>query len=192
MAIANNATLKDGQGEQGRRVAVMQSALSTFARHGYRKASMEDVARDARISRPGLYFLFRSKKDLFREVVEQALTGNITEADRLLSQSGVALNDRLVAAFDQWAGRYVGPLARDVATLVDQNPELLRDVVGTVPQRFADLVTAAIAHSSLQDKDLAPEMAQTLISISIGLKHQATTRDEYVFRLRVAINLLLR
>ncbi|MGW5822670.1 TetR family transcriptional regulator, partial [Streptomyces noursei] len=36
-----------------RRTAVLDSAMVTFARFGYRKTSMEEVARAARISRPG-------------------------------------------------------------------------------------------------------------------------------------------
>ncbi|MZD09631.1 TetR family transcriptional regulator, partial [Streptomyces sp. SID5785] len=49
-----------------RRSLVLDSAMATFARFGYRKTSMEEVARAARISRPGLYFLFSSKEALFR------------------------------------------------------------------------------------------------------------------------------
>ncbi|MFD6726563.1 helix-turn-helix domain-containing protein, partial [Streptomyces sp. NPDC060131] len=39
-----------------RRTMVLESAMATFARFGYRKTSMEEVARAAHISRPGLYF----------------------------------------------------------------------------------------------------------------------------------------
>ena len=56
-----------------RRALVLESALLTFARFGYRKTSMEAVAQAAHISRPGLYFLFSSKEELFRAAVTQAL-----------------------------------------------------------------------------------------------------------------------
>ena len=39
--------------DTGRRTAVLESAMATFARFGYRKTTMEEVARAARISRPG-------------------------------------------------------------------------------------------------------------------------------------------
>src|SRR3569833_2700121 len=74
--------------EAGRRDAVLESALLTFARHGYRKASMEEVARAARISRPGLYFLFESKEALFRAANSRALKEDLAAAERILADTG--------------------------------------------------------------------------------------------------------
>lgn len=59
--------------------------MATFARFGYRKTSMEEVARAAHISRPGLYFLFSSKESLFRAAVTQALHRDITAVERALA-----------------------------------------------------------------------------------------------------------
>src|SRR5664279_833000 len=66
-----------------RRGAVLSSALTTFARFGYRKTSMDEVARAARISRPGLYFLFESKEDLFRSAVARSLDEDLIEVERI-------------------------------------------------------------------------------------------------------------
>src|SRR5689334_327352 len=90
-----------------RRTLVLDSAMVTFARFGYRKTSMEEVARAADISRPGLYFLFSSKETLFRAAVTQALERDIAAVERVLADTGRPLPERLVEAFDQWAGRYV-------------------------------------------------------------------------------------
>ena len=80
------AAREDGS-EAGRREHVLEAALLTFARYGYRKASMEDVARAADISRPGLYFYFASKQDLFRAAVTHALDGDVAAAGRCLSDT---------------------------------------------------------------------------------------------------------
>jgi AcrR family transcriptional regulator len=175
-----------------RRVAVMESALVTFARFGYRKTSMEEVARAARISRPGLYFLFASKEDLFRAAVSQALEDDVAEVQRILESDG-PFRDRLLDSFDRWAGRYVGPLARDVATVIDDNPDLLGDIVVSMPQRFANLLTNAIAaKTAMPDRETAVALAQTMISVAVGIKHQVDDREAYRRRLAVAIDLLLR
>ena len=76
---------------------------------------MAEVARAARISRPGLYFLFTSKAALFRAAVTQALERDIAEVERVLARTDRLLPERLLASFDQWADRYIGPLSRDVA-----------------------------------------------------------------------------
>jgi AcrR family transcriptional regulator len=173
-----------------RRTMVLDSAMVTFARFGYRKTSMEEVARAAHISRPGLYFLFSSKETLFRAAVTQALERDITAVEHVLADTGRPLPERLVEAFDQWAGRYIGPLTRDVAVVIEDNPDLLGEIVETAPRRFEELITDAIAVES--GREAASSVAQTMISASIGLKHQAASREFYLGRLEVAIGLLVR
>ncbi|MGV9388197.1 TetR/AcrR family transcriptional regulator [Streptomyces olivaceus] len=173
-----------------RRTMVLDSAMVTFARFGYRKTSMEEVARAAHISRPGLYFLFSSKETLFRAAATQALERDIATVERVLADPGRPLPERLVEAFDQWAGRYIGPLARDIAAVIEDNPGLLGEIAETTPRRFEQLLTEAIAAES--GPATAPRVAQTLISTSIGLKHQAASREFYLERLKVAVDLLVR
>ncbi|MGY9063763.1 TetR/AcrR family transcriptional regulator [Streptomyces sp. CAS3] len=173
-----------------RRALVLDSAMVTFARFGYRKTSMEEVARAARISRPGLYFLFSSKETLFRAAVTQALERDIAAVEHVLADSARPLRERLLEAFDQWAGRYVGPLAQDVTAVIEDNPELLGEIVESAPRRFEELITAAIAVES--GRDAAPSVAQTMISASIGLKHQAASREFYRDRMKIAVELLVR
>jgi AcrR family transcriptional regulator len=156
---------------------------------GYRKTSMDDVAAAAHISRPGLYFLFSSKSGLFRAAAERAIELDLASAERALAGPDQALADRVVEAFDCWAGRYIGPLS-DVPAILEENPGLLGPIANTGPDRFAEILTGAIRNASLvSDPHLA---ARTLISVSIGLKHQASTREEYTARMRDAALLILR
>ncbi|QKV73603.1 TetR/AcrR family transcriptional regulator [Amycolatopsis sp. Hca4] len=179
-------SVSEAPAEAGRREAVLESALLTFARHGYRKTSMEEVARAARISRPGLYFLFASKEDLFRTAVTRAIEQDLAAAEEILADPGKPLRERLLGAFDRWAGRYVGPMSRDVPEVIEQNPDLLGPITRTAPERFEELVVAAVGGEA------ATGVAQTLISASVGLKHQVETREEYLGRLATAIGLLVR
>lgn len=173
-----------------RRATVLESALVTFARFGYRKTSMEEVARAARISRPGLYFLFTSKEILFRAAVTQALERDIAAIERVLTNADRPLRERLLESFDQWAGRYIGLLTRDVAVVIEDNPDLLGTIVETTPRRFEALITDAITLES--ERETATSVAQTLISTSIGIKHQVASRKVYLERLEVALDLVLR
>ena len=172
-----------------RRASVLESALLTFARFGYRKTSMDEVARVAEISRPGLYFLFSSKESLFRAAVTQALDRDLAAVERVLADVRRPLQDRVLDAFDVWAGRYVGPLTRDVSTVIDDNPTLLGSFVEAAPQRFADLVTEAVALE--RGHEASARITPTLISTSIGVKHQVAGREDYRTRMGVAVALLL-
>ncbi len=173
-----------------RRDAVLESALVTFARYGYRKTSMEEVAQAAHISRPGLYFLFDSKEALFRAAVTRSLEADIAAVERILDSTDQPLAERLLKSFDQWAGRYIGPLTRDISTVIESNPGLLGAVTVTAPERFQLLITRAIATD--RGQEMARPVAHTLTSTSIGIKHQVDTRDAYLKQLKVAVDLLVR
>jgi AcrR family transcriptional regulator len=172
-----------------RRQAVLESAMATFARFGYRKTSMDDVAKAAHISRPGLYFLFDSKPKLFRAAVTHVLERDLELIAGKLSDPGRPLDERLIGAFERWAGSYVGPLSDDILAVPAGSPALLGDVGATAPRRFEELITRAIAEGD-PDRN-APAIAQTLISASIGIKHQVDTAEAYLRRLTTAVGVIL-
>jgi AcrR family transcriptional regulator len=153
---------------------------------------MEDVARAADISRPGLYFLFSSKENLFRSAVTHALDADLDAVGRVLMDAGRPLRERLIEAFDLWSGRYVGPLATDVAVLIETNPALLGSIVTDYPSRFVEMTTNSLAAVlPSHRKGMAEDMARTLQSTAAGIKHEVTTRDQFVARITVAIDLFL-
>ncbi|WP_433042536.1 TetR/AcrR family transcriptional regulator [Dactylosporangium sp. CS-033363] len=177
--------------EGDRRDHVLEVALGTFARFGYRKTSMDDIARAADISRPGLYFLFTSKPNLFRAAAIHALDRDLAAAERVLADTGRPLADRLIEAFDAWTGRYIGPMAREVTTLVDTHPDLLGDLTADYPARFLALVTSAIATQRPGRSARADDLARTLRSTAIGIKQEAATREEFLARVAIAVDLLI-
>jgi AcrR family transcriptional regulator len=190
------ARLRAEGSEAGRREHVLDAALLTFARYGYRKASMDDVARAADISRPGLYFYFASKRDLFRAAVTHALDGDVAAAGRALADTDRPLRDRLIEAFDYWTGRYVGPMAKDVAILIESHPDLLAPMATEYPIRFAKMITDALAADTPADlpagrAGVASDVAQTLLATASGVKHEARTREEFLAKMTVGVDLLL-
>jgi len=175
----------------GRRELVLASALDTFARYGYRKTSMEDVAHAAAISRPGLYLLFGSKQELFTAAVTQALDRGLAAAAERLADTTRPLRDRLLDAFDQWTGRYIGAMSREVNSMAAEYAEMLGPAVAEYPRRFAEILNAALAESLVPAKaHRSAAVAQTLISTSIGIKHEVRTREAFRERLATAIDLI--
>jgi AcrR family transcriptional regulator len=55
--------------ESARLAHVLETALTVFTRYGFRKTSIEDIAKAAGISRQGIYFHFRNKDEIFRVLV---------------------------------------------------------------------------------------------------------------------------
>ena len=109
--------------------------LDTFARYGYRKTSKEGVAHAAVISRPGLYLLFCSKRELFTAAVTQALDRGLAAVTEVAATAR-PVRERLLDAFDHWTGRYIGALSREVNSMAEEYPDLLGPVVAEYPPRF--------------------------------------------------------
>lgn len=175
-----------------RRTHVLDAALLVFARYGYRKASMDDVAKAADISRPGLYFYFSSKPELFRATVQHALDDSITAARTALADPGRPLRERLIEAFDHWSGRYVGPISEEIGALIDSNPELLGTMPVEYPTQFLAIVTEALAAADdrATRTGIPPaDVARTLLSTATGIKHDVRSRDEFRARMTTAVDL---
>ena len=47
-----------------RRAAILETAMRVFLRYGFKKTSMDDLARAAGLSRQGLYLHYRTKEEL--------------------------------------------------------------------------------------------------------------------------------
>ena len=69
-----------------RREQLLTVARHVFARRGFHETSMNDVAKDAGVTKPVLYQHFASKRELYRAVLEdvgQRLQTNVIEAAAL-------------------------------------------------------------------------------------------------------------
>ena len=193
MAVADDGSQTRAGGGTDRRDAVLAAALETFVRHGYRKTSMDDVARAGRISRPGLYFLFASKQDLFAAALGRALEQDLLAAERALRDRARPLPERLVEAFDIWTGRYLNTTGGELSAVAEAHRDLLGPAVLDSPRRFHALITDAIVRARApQDRPTSEAIARTLVSTATGLKHQATSREAFRVGLDTAVALLLR
>jgi TetR/AcrR family transcriptional regulator, regulator of autoinduction and epiphytic fitness len=183
-----------------RQERVLAAALEVFGRYGFRKASMDEIARSADISRQGLYLHFASKDALFRAAVRQELDTALGEVSRSMDEKGVGLERRVIGALDAWLGRYVGSmLAPDIRNLL-QNPGMhLGDIVDPARAAFAARLAAAIG-AAMSDKDrtrlgVTPEeITAALHTVAQGAKYlsnaHAESREEFVARMTVAVRVV--
>jgi AcrR family transcriptional regulator len=56
---------------------IVSAALSVFAEKGFAAAKLEDIARRAGVSKGAVYLYFETKEEVFRAVVERAISPNI-------------------------------------------------------------------------------------------------------------------
>jgi TetR/AcrR family transcriptional regulator of autoinduction and epiphytic fitness len=178
---------------------VLAVALEVFGRYGFRKASMDEIARSADISRQGLYLHFANKEALFRAAVRQELDTALGDASRRLDEDGVGLEQRVVAALDAWLGRYVGSmLASDIGSLL-QNPAMrLGDMVdpasAAFDARLAAAIAAAMSENDTQLGVTSEEIAGALHMVAQGAKYLSNARKEsreaFVARLTAGVHVV--
>jgi TetR/AcrR family transcriptional regulator, regulator of autoinduction and epiphytic fitness len=166
----------------------------------FRKASMDEIARSADISRQGLYLHFANKDALFRAAVRQQLDTALGDVCRRLNEEGVGLERRVVAALDAWLGRYVGSmLASDIGNLL-QNPAMqLGDMVDSASDAFDARLAAAIA-AAMSENDrrrlgVTPEeIAVALHTVAQGAKYlsnaRVESRAEFIARMTAAVRVV--
>jgi len=175
-----------------RKQQLLDSALVVFARHGYRKTSMDDVAQAAGISRQGLYLHFETKEDLFRAAVQQSIrTAHVAVASALESP-GASLEERLLLAFDAWVGRHMDAVGADVDDLVSACHSVLCPTIQTEKRAFVRRIAGAIEEAGLataheRSNISARDLAQTLCATAYGLKQLQSTRQGFVAAMRTAI-----
>jgi TetR/AcrR family transcriptional regulator, regulator of autoinduction and epiphytic fitness len=181
--------------DDARRRRLLDAALATFTRFGFRKTSMEEVARAAHLSRQGVYLHFATKDDLFRAAVHHAVETGITAAAARLQDADRSIEDRLAGAFDEWVGRYVGMIGADVTDLEETSDQLVGTLIADHEERFVEMITKAIRASGLPAAYrpvglTARQLADTLYATARGLKHSCTTRAGFGERFAIALRAL--
>ncbi len=88
------------------------AVLAAFATYGYRKASMEDLARASGVSRQTLYNRFGTKEALLDWAVADFSQRNLQEARACLAETGQPAADALRHAFAWHIGKLVPLLHR--------------------------------------------------------------------------------
>ena len=180
--------------EGARRRRLLEAALATFLRYGFRKTSMEEVARAGQLSRQALYLHFATKEELFGAAVQHFLQTGL-EAAGVALDGEATLEARLGEAFDAWVGRYVGLFGADVSDLQQASQELVGPLIQEHEERFVERVARALRSSGLPAAYRsagisARQLADTLNATARGLKHGTASRAEFGERFSIAVRAL--
>ena len=83
-----------------RRALILQAAYGTFVSYGFKRTTMDDIARAVGLSRPALYIHFRNKTDIFRGLMQSMMEDTRLQVAACLKQQ-LPLRDRLAAALHE-------------------------------------------------------------------------------------------
>ena len=179
-----------------RRAAILETAMRVFLRYGFKKTSMDDLARAAGLSRQGLYLHYRTKEELFKAAVV-AQTESLRAARKVaLAREDQSVEERIVGAFEATHGslvgrigaEYMGELMETAVTLVGESVhELDRELVTEVVRL---LKSSGVADAWKTHGVSAKELGENLFATSLGVKQQVESSEAYRDKLRVAVRMV--
>jgi AcrR family transcriptional regulator len=79
-----NSPINTGNDEV--RDQVVQAARQVFARYGFKKTALDDIAREARKGKSTIYYYFKSKDEIFKAVIDAEAEIRAKAIDSQISQ----------------------------------------------------------------------------------------------------------
>lgn len=180
---------------ESKRSAILEVTKEVFLRYGYKKTSMEDVARAAGLSRQGLYLHFPTKEALFRAGVQHLAQSTRMAAQAALARDDLDLQARLLATFEAVHGHAIGQSwGEHMDELLEASTELVGPVLSDLEQAIVADVAKAISSAShlVAEGVVARELAELLYSVSIGIKHRVSTKEAYSERMGEAVRVVFQ
>jgi AcrR family transcriptional regulator len=179
-----------------RRAGILEAAKGVFLRYGFKKTSMDDLARAAGLSRQGLYLYFATKEALFKEVVLYVLGATRAAGRAALGREDLPVEERLVGIFQALHGQAIGlPGAKHISELLETMVQLVGPLMEELEQDLVADVEQVLAGTGVAERWTeagvsARDLAELLYSTSQGLKHRVSSPDAYRDRMRVAVRII--
>jgi AcrR family transcriptional regulator len=163
-------TVEDRAELEARLVRVARQA---FVAHGYGAASMNEIARAARVSKTTLYARFPSKADMFRAIIDE----QIRSAGGAAPWPSQPQPETLEAKLRAW-GEHM--------TLVSLDPEVmqLNQLIYSEAARFPELAEAAWRRARIGAGQIAAMIGEHALKEGAPCKDAESVADAYILMLR--------
>lgn len=157
---------------------LLDGAMEEFARHGFAKTSMSDIARASGISRTSLYKTFPAKDDVFRALssrINQRVYTAVVEAH----QRPGSWDERLLGIINARVGwvyelLHASEYGRE---LISEKNRICGGAVLAANDRFEALVASLLAQG-VGEASKGAALARVLIDAVNGILEKAETRPE--------------
>jgi AcrR family transcriptional regulator len=182
-----------------RRAEILDAALRVFGQYGYRRTSVDDIAREAGIAKGTIYLSFASKEEVFQALSQSLAQRMLAGAEAARHRPGTTA-DKLAAMHAAWFGTYAETISRSphAAELLDAkhrlSAALVTDAASQYKRLVRDVLTEAVAAGEL---DLEPPgltadtAAELLIGSARGLQSSATSPAAYRRYLKALVRVIV-
>lgn len=169
--------------------------ISVFARYGYRKASMTDLAEAANVSRQTLYNRFGAKTAVLDWAVEGVSRESETLAVARLDDHTLPLSERIIGFFMEWMGVHTTALHNTPhgAEIFEMCKTSRKETLDASHDRCAFALSAALAEDARgQANNMTDDLAFVLIMASKGILTVSADEATYEAGVRRVVEASLR
>lgn len=97
---------------EGRADKILDAALIRFARHGYAKSSIADIAKSAKVATGTVYLYYSSKEEILRACAERFHQAHLKAVEGLLQKAELSPDEKLqhyiLNRFSNWQKETTG------------------------------------------------------------------------------------
>jgi len=158
-----------------RREDILAAALSIFVHYGFTRASLDLIAREAGISRTGLYHHFGNKEEIFRAMTERLYQTSLAAAAEQARADG-PLDRRLLGVLRAKMGWFFDRLAesRHGGEILDESSRLCGELIAEGSRAYERIVARL-----LREADKAGELDLARAGLSADAAASFITRSAY-------------
>ena len=177
---------------EAKRAAILEAAQKLFSQYGYRRTSIDDIAREAEIAKGTVYLSFKSKEEIFRALCESLSARVQAEAARA-SMMEAPIEERLAAILEAKYGFYFELVKSSphAAELMDSKNRLSEDIFTPADRKYAktlrDTIEAAARRGEIDPGRAsldAAGVADLLLASATGIEKTANAPATFHRRLR--------
>lgn len=180
--------------EFNRQHTLLKTAMEVFLQFGFKKTSMDLVAKSAGVSRQGIYLHFANKEQLFYAAVQYTLEQTLTSITEFLNNAELNLEQQLIGTCNIWFGRYAGLWLSDSADLIIAAKNLVHDLFLEKKSIFINIMLNCIEDSALPKFYAGHginsiQLIENLYATAQGLKYQQSHQD-FLQGLTISVQIL--
>ena len=171
-----------------------ENVAAVFAHYGFRKASMDDLARAVGVSRQTLYNRFKTKEAVRDWAMEGFSRHMLALAAAELENDRATVTACLIEAFNRWKGDHIALLrsAPHGAEILHIATEALKNVKNSPIAEFEQRIVAfLVRRKACAERKRAQDVAYTLDMASKGLMVTAESPDAFAAGMKRIIKALL-
>jgi len=175
-----------------KRQRILRAAMEVFMAYGYRRTTMDDIARRVDMSRPALYLKFPGKEAIFRDVVDMGYDEMLRDIEAGLPALN-SLAAQLRHVFELWSVRPFEMIMRAPAAdeLMTNSYDFAKDVFERGALRLAGILANLIRAAVAKPGALQPS-AEVRARIMIAAVHGFKSVARDVQDMRALVHDLVR